>query len=91
MKRFKKGTDMEYMDLKELSVAKKFCVGTLRRFLKKGMPHFRVGRKILVNPDEYDKWFRDNFRQVITAPSHDSPDDIGDLVRGALKKIGATC
>ncbi len=82
---------MEYMDLKELSVSKKYCVGTLRRFLKKGMPHFRVGRKILVNPDEYDKWFRDNFRQVVVAPTSDSPDDIGDLVKDALKKVDVPC
>jgi hypothetical protein len=82
---------MKYMDLKELSAAKKYSVGTLRRFLKKGMPHYRQGRKILVDPDEYDDWFRKNFRQVVVAPSHDSLDDIGDLVKDALEKVGLPC
>ncbi|MCP4118549.1 MAG: hypothetical protein GY737_24755 [Desulfobacteraceae bacterium] len=55
------------------------------------MPHYRVGRKILVDPDEYDDWLRNNFRQAYTAPSPDSQDDIRDLVRDALEKVDAAC
>ena len=27
-----------------------------------GMPHIRVGRKILVKPDDFEEWFEDNHK-----------------------------
>lgn len=50
---------MKYQNLKTLSKESCLSVFTLRHFIKKGLPHFRVGRKILVNPDEYKAWFEE--------------------------------
>ncbi len=52
---------MKLMDLKSLAVEKSISVTTLRRLLNRGMPHYRPGRKIYINPDEFDAWFRNRF------------------------------
>ncbi len=53
---------MKLSDLKSLSIEKNISVTTLRRFLKRGMPHYRPDRKIYVNPHEFDEWFKNAFR-----------------------------
>ena len=48
---------MELVDLKTLSKDISISVFKLRKFAKTGMPHYRVGNKILVNPQEFEDWF----------------------------------
>jgi hypothetical protein len=49
---------MKFHDLKSLSKEYPFSVFTFRKFVKMGLPHYRVGRKILVNPEEFDYWLK---------------------------------
>lgn len=49
---------IHFINLITLSEVKSISVFTLRKFAKhEGMPHERVGRKILVNPIAFDEWF----------------------------------
>ena len=74
---------MKCCDLKTLSKEKSLSVYTLRTFVKKGMPHFRVGRKILVNPKEFDAWFEQRFR----ASAHSDNKAIDRLVEDTLAEL----
>ena len=47
---------MKYIDLKTLAKESSLSVYTLRKFVKKGLPHYRIGRKILVKPEDFDQW-----------------------------------
>jgi hypothetical protein len=48
---------MKLLNLKTLSKEYSISVFTFRKFVKMGLPHYRVGRKILVNPDDFEEWF----------------------------------
>ncbi len=65
---------MKLYDLKTLSMEKNISITSLRRFLKKGMPHYRPDRKIYVNPTEFDEWFIATFQanHIETAKSIDT-------------------
>ena len=56
---------MKLQDLKTLSKEKSISVFTFRKFVKMGLPHFRIGRKILVNPEEFDTWFESAVQDII--------------------------
>ncbi|MBC2710627.1 MAG: helix-turn-helix domain-containing protein [Desulfosarcina sp.] len=66
---------MKLVDLKTLSTSASLSVATLRNYIKMGMPHYRVRRKILIDLEEFNQWmqqFRNNanqespdFRQVV--------------------------
>lgn len=75
---------MEYQDLKTLSKKTSVSVFTLRKLVKTGMPHFRVGRKILVDPDEFEAWFQERHRA-----SSETQNLIEQIISDALKKAGA--
>jgi excisionase family DNA binding protein len=53
---------VEYLDTKTLSKKTSLSVFTLRKFAKMGMPHVRVGRKILVKTDDFEEWFENKHR-----------------------------
>ena len=71
---------MKYLDLKKLSKESCLSVFTLRQFIRDGLPHFRVGRKILVDPEEYQAWFEEHHRAV----SQPEKTDIGNIMSKAL-------
>jgi hypothetical protein len=48
---------MKLQNLKLISQEYSISVFTLRNFIKMGLPHYRLGRKILVNPEEFEDWF----------------------------------
>jgi hypothetical protein len=73
---------MTLVDLKTLAVKTALSVFTLRKLIKKGMPHYRVERKILINPQEFEDWF-----QRFKAGSIQVPDNIGNLVDKSIEKI----
>ena len=76
---------MKYLPLKKLAEEKSIPVSTVRRFIKSGLPHYRPGsKKILVNPDEFDQWFTDNFR--VEAEPYSG--DIGQIVEDVFASIG---
>jgi hypothetical protein len=74
---------MKLKDLKTLSKEKSLSVFTLRKFVKKGLPHFRIGRKILVNPEEFDVWFE----QCCRAPANGNHKELDQLVEDTLAEL----
>lgn len=61
----------EYLDLKQLSVYASVARNTLKKWLKSGMPHYRVGRCIRVRVDEFNDWM-DGFRVGTSKPDLDA-------------------
>jgi predicted DNA-binding transcriptional regulator AlpA len=54
----KNPTEREYLDKKQLADYFGMSERTINYFLKKGLPHFRVGRKTLrFKRTEAEKWF----------------------------------
>ena len=51
------------IDLKQLSAQLSLSVPTLRNLIKIGMPHYRIARKILLNPVEVFQWLEINFQR----------------------------
>jgi len=74
---------MKCQDLKTLSKEKSISVFTFRKYVKMGLPHYRVGRKILIDPEEFDNWFTKRFR--VCNESGDT--DLDRLVQDTLLKF----
>ena len=73
---------MKLVDLKVLAQRTSISVFTFRKYVKIGMPHYRVGRKMLVNPEEFEAWF-----QQFKSGSTKVRDNLGCLVDETLKKL----
>ena len=73
---------MKLVDLKTLAERTSLSVFTIRKYRKMGMPHYRVGRKILVDLQEFEAWF-----QMFKAGPTRVGDDLGLFVDETLKKI----
>jgi len=67
----------QLFDLKGLSAYSSLGVGTLRDYLRAGLPHFKVKGKILVRRSEFDQWL-EGFRV-------DRKVDLDGLVDGVLR------
>jgi hypothetical protein len=74
---------MKVQDLKTLSKEKSISVFTLRKFVKKGLPHFRIGRKILVDPEEFDAWFK----QCCKVSAHDESKTLDQILEDTLSEL----
>jgi len=77
---------MKFLTLKKLSEEKGIPVSTLRVLVRNGLPHYRSpgGRKIRVADEEFDDWYRENFRAT---PIRDNG-DIDRIIQDALKAVG---
>ena len=77
---------MKFLTLKKLSEEKGFPVSTFREFIRKGLPHYRSpgGRKIRVSPEEFDVWYRENFRAT---PVRDNG-DIDRIIHDVFESVG---
>jgi hypothetical protein len=53
---------MNLIDLKTLGNEMTLSVYTIRKFIKMGMPHYKVGNKFLVDSKEVEPWFAQHFR-----------------------------
>ena len=73
---------MKLVDLKTLAERTSLSVFTIRKYGKLGMPHYRVGRKILVDPQEFEAWF-----QQFKFGSTPKKNNLAHLVDGALKNV----
>ncbi len=73
---------MKLVDLKVLAERTSLSVFTFKKYVKIGMPHYRVGRKMLVNPEEFEAWF-----QQFKSGSTKVRDNLGCLVDETLKKL----
>jgi len=57
---------MQLVDLKTLAKQTSLSVPTLRKYLRQGLPHLRLERKILVDPEEARQWLEARFKVVAT-------------------------
>ena len=74
---------MKCQDLKTIAKETSISVFTFRKFVKMGLPHYRVGRKILIDPKEFDVWFTNNYK-VRGTPCET---DLDQLVQDTLSKF----
>lgn len=65
---------MQLIDLKTLSRQLSLSVPTLRKLQRQGMPHYRPGRKVLVNPEEIHRWLDE--RCKVSTASADWLDEV---------------
>jgi excisionase family DNA binding protein len=75
---------MKLEQLKTLGQETTLSVYTLRKLCRKGMPHYRVGRKILVDRAEFDLWFQAHFY----LQNSREQGDLDDILNQALAHIG---
>jgi len=79
---------MKFLTLKKLSEEKGIPVSTIREFTKKDppLPHYTSpgGRKIRVSPEEFDVWYRENFRAI---PVRDNG-DIDRIIHEVFESVG---
>ena len=64
----------KYFDLKGLSLYSSLGVSTLRDYIRKGLPCFKIGGKILIRMSEFDQWlqgFRLHKEQDLTSIVND--------------------
>lgn len=61
----------EYITLPELAIYVSVGRNTLKKWLKNGMPHYRVGRCIRVRVDEFNAWMN-RFRTGTSKPDLDA-------------------
>ena len=73
---------MKLIDLKTLSAEKSISVFTLRKYAKTGMPHYRVGRKILVNAEAFDNWFDQRFGVPANPDSQKMEQVVSEILSG---------
>jgi excisionase family DNA binding protein len=76
---------MKLVDLKTLAKETSLSIFTLRKYIKtREMPHYQVGNKYLVDPDEFDSWFQ----QFKTANKEEESLSLHNLVDKTLKNVG---
>ena len=74
----------QLVDLKTLSETIMVSVFTLRKYAKMDMPHYKVGRKILVDPDEFEIWFERHHKIVRKARKN----TFNQIVEDTLSEFG---
>lgn len=55
-------------------------VFTIRKFIRQGMPHYKVGNKYLVNSEEVDPWLAQKFRRE----NNFDDKDLGSIIDDVL-------
>ena len=48
--------DPEYLTLAELAIYASACRNTLKKWIKRGMPHYKVDRSVRVRIGEFNDW-----------------------------------
>jgi len=69
----------QYFDLRGLSAYSAISVGSLRNYLKAGLPHFRLQGKILVKRTHFDQWLKQFFVN--------KTQDLNHLVDGVMNDL----
>ncbi len=72
---------MKLESLRAVAKDTSLSIHTLRKLCREGMPHYRVGRKILINRAEFDSWFAARFRPAA------SEADLDSIVGEALARL----
>ncbi|OIP93535.1 MAG: hypothetical protein AUK55_08155 [Syntrophobacteraceae bacterium CG2_30_61_12] len=51
----------KYLTIRELSEYASLHINTLKLWMRKGMPFYRIGRSVRVKRSEFDLWMQKNF------------------------------
>jgi len=73
--------DTEYLTIKQLSQYTSLHINTLKSWMKKGMPFYRIGRSVRFKRSEFDEWVRE-FRAGGTTEER-----VGLSLDGILKEV----
>ena len=76
---------MKLMDLKALAQEISLSVYTLRKFAREGMPHYRVGKKILIDKHEFESWFAAHHKGDTDFENRDS--DLTQIINEAVAAV----
>ena len=74
---------MKLIDLKTLGEDLSLSIFTIRKFIKQGMPHYKVGNKFLVSSKEVEPWLAQQFRHEKNIDT----DDIGSIIDDVLSNL----
>lgn len=74
---------MELKTLKTVSQEQSLSIHTLRKFVRQGMPHYRVGRKIFIDQQQFETWFAAHFGNN----DDQNEDDLDKIVSDAISSI----
>jgi len=69
------------VDLKALSRQFSISVPTLRKYRRRGMPHYNLGRKILVDPDEFHRWLDERYKVNGETPNRPLHQVVADVLK----------
>jgi hypothetical protein len=74
---------MELKTLKAIAMEQSLSIHTLRKFARQGMPHYRVGRKIFIDQEQFESWFAAHFRTY----NDKKDDELDKIVNDAISAI----
>jgi len=76
---------MKLKNLKAVAEEQSLSIHTLRKFARMGMPHYRVGRKIFIDQEQFETWFAVHFREDADANDTDLTHIIDEAVAAVIK------
>ncbi len=76
---------MKLENLKSIARETSLSIHTLRKFCRHGLPHYRVGKKILIDRTEFEPWFASRFRPTEAAGDLDAI--MGEVMASLDKNI----
>jgi hypothetical protein len=71
---------VRFVGLKTISKNHEFSLSQLRKFIKFGLPHYKVKGKILVDSEEFENWFSNNFKVEHIKSSKDIESIVSKIV-----------
>jgi hypothetical protein len=74
---------MKLMTLKTVAQEHSISIHTLRKFARIGMPHYKVGRKIFVDQQQFESWFATQF----TGDKDGDKKDLAQIVDEAVSAV----
>ena len=74
---------MEYIDVKTAAKRTSLSRHSLYKFVKQGMPHYRVGKKILFKQGDIDSWFAQQFK----SEANDNDINLDQILKKAIENI----
>ena len=74
---------MKLKNLKTVAQEQSLSIHTVRKFARQGMPHYRVGRKIFIDQQQFETWFAAQFRNN----TDQNDDDLDKIVNDAISAI----
>jgi len=74
---------MEYIDVKTAAKRTSLSKHSLYKLVKQGMPHYRVGKKILFKQDDIDSWFAQQFK----SETSDNDMNLDHILMKAIENI----